>query len=807
MPSPVLFEKILADYFEPVLLLNEKLIAVWVNNSFAEITGIPKSKWENNQLFDILKQHLNEKDLLLLKEYLLKQEYQTIETPLKREDTHKWIRWEIKKLSDSQHLMISIADITQEIKRRQITDLSQQLSEEYLTQTNANEYFNAILTQLLAVTESEYGFMGEVFYENGDPYLKTYAITNISWNKETSDFYNQFAPTGMEFRNLNTLFGYAMLSKAPVITNNPSNHPKKGGIPKGHPPLNAFLGIPVLLSDGEMVGLIGLANKPGGYAEKDIDDLRTFLELFGAIIKSKKNAQEKDFVQKQLRQTLAEKEALLTALNNSAIVSITDLHGKIISVNTIFCQVSGYNEEELIGQNHNIINSGLHDEAFWKDLWRNIIAGKTWRAEICNRAKDGSLYWVDTVINPIYGPNGEIHQFLAIRYLITQRKEAEENLAKAKDLAEASLRTKRRFLANMSHEIRTPLHAILGLGEQITQGIMEEGQKEQMKLINESARALLSIINDIIDISRMEEGKMKLDYVAFDLKHIVISVFKLLQTYARKKELDFELIYDPALEITVLGDPVRLRQILINILGNAIKFTEKGMVRLHCKASKKEGSALMVSFICEDTGIGISDDMKKRMFQDFSQEDETFQRKFGGSGLGLAITSELVKMMDGTIDIESQKEVGTKVFINIPVESTTQAEKQSDNQISINREKLKRIKVLIAEDNQFNRVLIQIIFNNNQIPYDMAVNGLEAFEMASKEEYDILLMDIQMPEMDGIESMQRIRETSHGKLPIIAVTANAIPEELNHYLELGFNDFITKPFSEEALLDKMLKFV
>ncbi|MFN9711221.1 MAG: response regulator, partial [Bacteroidota bacterium] len=500
-------------------------------------------------------------------------------------------------------------------------------------------------------------------------------------------------------------------------------------------------------------------------------------------------------------------EALLNALNNSAIVSITDLNGKIISVNTIFCQVSGYNEEELIGQNHNIINSGFHDNAFWKDLWTNILAGKTWRAEICNRAKDGSIYWVDTVINPIYGQNGEIHQFLAIRYLITQRKEAEENLAKAKDVAESSLRVKRRFLANMSHEIRTPLHAILGLGEQIMQGIKEESQKEQMKLINESAKALLSIINDIIDISRIEEGKMKLDYVPFDLEHIVNSVFKLLQTYAHKKALHFELMYDPELDSKVVGDPVRLRQILINVLGNAIKFTEKGMVRLHCKVAKKEGKDLLVSFLCEDTGIGISDDMKKRMFQDFSQEDETYQRKFGGSGLGLAITSELVKLMGGIIDIESQKNTGTKVFISIPMEINIKPEKKFADHIPIEKEKLKHINVLVAEDNQFNRVLIQIIFNNNQIQYDMAVNGLEAFEMATKEKYDIILMDIQMPEMDGIEAMQKIRASKNNKIPMIAVTANAIPEELNHYLELGFNDFITKPFTEENLLLKMLKFV
>jgi PAS domain S-box-containing protein len=646
-----------------------------------------------------------------------------------------------------------------------------------------------------------------VFFDNGAPYLKTFAITNIAWNKETHDFYNQYAPTGMEFRNLKTLFGYAMVSKKPVITNEPSKHPQKGGIPPGHPALNAFLGIPVILSNGEMVGLIGVANKPSGYSEKDVDELKLFLELLGAIIQSKKNAQQKIEIENTLKETLSEKDALLQALNNSAIVSVTDLSGKIIQVNKMFCEVSGFTEKELVGRNHRVLNSGFHDKAFWKDLWDQILAGKPWRAEVCNKAKNGSIFWVDTIVNPIYDAHGKISQFLAIRNLITQRKEAEEHLAKAKTLAEASLRTKRRFLANISHEIRTPLHAILGMGEQMAHHLKDEQQQEQMKLVNDSAKVLLNIINDILDISRMEEGKLKLEHVAFDLHDTINGVFKLLRSYAQEKKLHFELIYDPELERVVLGDPVRLRQVLINILGNAIKFTEKGGVRLKCRASQKKDKHLMVGFICEDTGVGISEEMKKRMFQEFSQEDETFQRKFGGSGLGLAITNELVKLMDGNIEIHSEKNAGTQVLIDIPFEINEQPEKPIVSEPKIEKEKLYNCKVLVAEDNQFNRVLIQIILNNNHIQYDMANNGLEAYEKAQNDFYDIILMDIQMPEMDGIEAMQKIRDEKGKDIPIIAVTAHAIPEELNHYLELGFSDFITKPFNEETLLSKLVKFV
>ncbi len=471
----------------------------------------------------------------------------------------------------------------------------------------------------------------------------------------------------------------------------------------------------------------------------------------------------------------------------------------------MFCEVSGYTEEELIGHNHSIITSGYHNDDFWKDLWETVTKGKTWRGEVCNKTKSGSIFWVDTVINPIYDKAGAITQYLAIRNLITEKKEAEIHLAKAKDQAEASLRVKRRFLANISHEIRTPLHAIMGVGEQIMQTMTETKHKEQMQLVNDSAKVLLNIINDILDVSRMEEGKMKLEHVAFDLKHMVSSVYQLLQAYAKEKNLQYELIFDPELDKIVYGDPVRLRQVLINILGNAIKFTEKGSVRLICKVAGSSDENLHISFLCEDTGIGISEDMKKRLFQDFSQEDESFQRKFGGSGLGLTITHELIKMMGGMIEIESEKHKGTKVFVNIPVEiNLTIPKEKIPEKIIIDKEKLKKCRILVAEDNQFNRVLMQIIFNNNELNYEMAFNGVEACRMIEDNDYDIILMDIQMPEMDGIEAMHKIRSMKGKDLPIIAVTANAIQEELAYYLKEGFNDYITKPFTEETLLHKMM---
>jgi len=802
--SALELEKILANSSLPMLLFNSSFDVKWINQAFVAITHVTEEVWKSQSIKETLKSNLDERAYFEVEKTLEKSNPDIIET-LFINNGNNYLKWDIHRNKQSGDNLLIVRNISAEKKRRDIVTLVQTLSENYLTQTNANDYFNNVLTQLLIVTESEYGFMGEVFYEHEEPYLKTFAITNISWNKETSDFYNAHAPTGMEFRNLKTLFGYAMTSKKPVITNEPSMHPKRGGIPHGHPPLNAFLGIPIILSNGELVGLIGLANKPKGYSEKDIEELKGFIELLGAIIQSKKNVSQKNIIEHKLKEAVSEKDALLQALNNSALVSVTDLYGKIISVNKLFCEASGYTEEELIGNNHSLLNSGYHNVHFWKDLWETILQGKSWRAEVCNKTKNGTIFWVDTIINPIYNTAGVITKFLSIRNLITEKKEAEIQLENAKNLAESSLKIKRRFLANISHEIRTPLHAIMGVGEQILQSATESKQKEQLALINDSAKVLLNIINDILDVSRMEEGKMKLEHEAFNLKHIVNSVFLLLQTNALEKSLQYELFFDDNLDKIVYGDPVRLRQVLINILGNAIKFTDKGAVRLICKAAGKSDNTLHISIRCEDSGVGISEDMKKRLFQDFSQEDESFQRKFGGSGLGLTITHELVKLMGGMIEIQSEKNVGTTVLINISVDIIEHIpqEKIAVKQV-MDKSKLEHCKVLVAEDNQFNRMLMQIIFNNNHIHYDMAVNGLEVCTMMLEKDYDIILMDIQMPEMDGIEAMHKIRSIKGNALPIIAVTANAIQEELDYYVREGFTNYITKPFTEEVLLQKMI---
>ncbi len=389
---------------------------------------------------------------------------------------------------------------------------------------------------------------------------------------------------------------------------------------------------------------------------------------------------------------------------------------------------------------------------------------------------------------------------------IQARKEAEEKLARAKNVAENSLKIKRKFLANISHEIRTPLHAIIGLGEQISLSDLDSRQQMQINMMNESAKGLLGIINDLLDYSRIEDGKLSFESVSFNLREMLYAVYNLFEHSADKKNLKLDYEVHASAQHTFTGDPLRIRQIITNIISNAIKFTEKGSVTIRFTVVEENDENLYMHFTCKDTGIGMSDEMKRKLFEDFSQEDESFQRKYGGSGLGLSITRELVRFMGGTIEIESKKDNGTSVAIKIPLKKSTQEINKlqyTDKEDSgTNNVSLEQLRILAAEDNEFNQLLLKFIFENHNINYAIAVNGEEAVRLLSETEFDLILMDIQMPDMDGLEATALIRNQPND-IPIIAMTANAVKEELEAYLTLGFTDYVTKPFEESVLLKKL----
>jgi PAS domain S-box-containing protein len=779
--------------------------------------------------------------------------------------------------------------------------------------SNKRQLFKQMLANMLSVTGSEYGFIGEILHREGQPYLKTYAITDISWDEQTRALYQKYEQVGMEFTNLNTLFGYTIKTGEHVISNDPANDSKRGGLPRGHPPLNHYLGIPLHDKENTLVGMLGIANKKGGYSEDDIRFLEPIVSLASAFISSIKSTEAKDQMSGYLN-------TYKDALNAHSILAVTDSLGTITFVNQRFCDVSKYSSEELIGQNHRIVNSGYHPKSFFENLWNTINSGKKWQGEIKNKAKDGSFYWVDTTIVPFMDETNKPYQFISIRNDITQLKEQEQELqnffrlslqlmciadtegnfkkvsssfenllgyseeellsipflnlihpediektksviafmlsggkstgfqnryykkdgstvllswtasinpedhliyATAIDITESDVlqnkliesrlevekaKEKDKFLANMSHEIRTPLNAIIGFTDLLSETEMTHQQRAHVDIISSALKNLNVIINDILDISKLESGKLELEKREFNLEHLAKQVIQMHSARAKSKNIKLMLNYDSEIPTSIVGDETRLSQILTNLISNAIKFTAEGFVELRIIEKSRSDRRSTISFAVKDSGIGIEKANIRKIFERFSQAEDYTTRVYGGTGLGLNIVKSLVELHHGKLDVSSEPGKGSEFTAEITytfvdpddVQDTKRKAKKSGI------ESLEGRKILLVEDNEHNQILAQTFLQRRGAVVEIAGNGKIALNLLQKENsFDLILMDIQMPIMDGLQTTRQIRTKLKIETPIIGCSAHALASERNLCLETGMNDYITKPYTEAELVNSV----
>ncbi len=596
-----------------------------------------------------------------------------------KDNSYKWILCRgtvVGRNSENEPVrMIGIhSDITRQRKmveqiehQKKLVDMLHKSTTDFVVKSNFQNTMNTMLETLLDLTGSEYGFVGEVLYDNnGDPYLKTHAISDISWSPETEGLYNEFKEKGMEFRNLNTLFGHVMISKQSVLGNDPASDPRAGGLPSGHPPLKSFLGVPVLYGD-KLVGMYGIANRTNGYDDEIKEFLRPFDITYGVIIHSRRMAETEEDTRKAL--------------------------------------------------------------------------------------------------------------------------------IEAKEIAENANQAKSDFLSSMSHELRTPMNAILGFSQLLEYDeALGEEQKESVKEILKAGYHLLELINEVLDLAKVESGHMEMSLEPIELYPLIEECISLVSSLAEKRNI--KLGYNIEKNTAVRADHMRLKQVILNLLSNAIKYnTEGGSVTIFPEFHGE--NRIQVHFT--DTGPGIPADQMKELFQPFNRL-EAENSEIEGTGIGLTITRKIMELMDGSIDVNSEVGIGSTFWIELPLDLLpldTYSQEGSNSKIEIPVENgmYEKLTVLYIEDNPANMKLVAQIFSQrNYIKLITAHTPELGIEMALSFNPRLILLDINMPGLDGYEVLEIFKgKESLINIPVIAITANAMPHDIDRGKKAGFTDYLTKP--------------
>jgi PAS domain S-box-containing protein len=563
----------------------------------------------------------------------------------------------------------------------------------FMNKKQIKDSFDLMLKTLLEGTHSEYGFIGEVLIQSLErrPYLKTHAITNIAWDEKTRLFYAQNAPVGLEFYNLESLFGSVIVSEKPVISNQPSEDKRACGLPPGHPPLNSFLGLP-FFHGHELIGMVGIANRPGGYDQEVIHFLAPFLSTCSNLIMGYRNEMQR-------------KEA---------------------------------------------------EQA---------------------------------------------------------RQKAQAELIQAKESAEKANLTKSRFLATMSHEIRTPLNGILGMAQLLLMPNLNENERiDAAQTIMNSGQTLLALLNDILDLAKIEEGKVEIKKQMIQPRLLIRETIDLFTEICKRKGLAITSEIDANVKATYISDPIRLRQMLSNFVSNAIKFTDVGSVHISLSYEVLGSGKQFLEFSVRDTGQGISKADTQRLFQPFTQLDNSRKRERDGTGLGLFLVQKMADLMGGTTGVWSEVGKGSCFWFKVEVDTFKPSmERIKPRNNHVVDKFVHKQRILVVEDNPVNLKVISKFLQKAEYEFTAAQNGEEALKVYEEGAFipEVILMDCHMPKMDGFEATLRIRELeSDDDIPqaiIIALTADAYLENREHCYEVGMDDFLEKPVKYHDLIRTLRK--
>ncbi len=511
---------------------------------------------------------------------------------------------------------------------------------------------------------------------------------------------------------------------------------------------------------------------------------------------------------------------LLNNLNNYFTYK-KNPQGEMIHMSNSVEKVLGYQLEDI---KLNFDKYCLDSEKYLAKVSQTVFGDEQLSYEMEIRASDESIHTINLSEIAIRDENNKIIEYEGIAHDVTEQKLYERQLSISKEEAELANKIKGQFLANMSHEIRTPLNAIIGLGQLLLNSKLNEKQLSQLKKINFSSHLLLNLVNEILDFSKVESDQIELEQVNFSIYELIENLQQMSIEKARQKNLRLIYKIDRAVPDNLIGDPLRLSQIFLNLINNAIKFTQRGKVIINIQMNSMDNDICTLLCSVQDTGIGISPKQFDKLFKPFSQVDSSMTRQFGGTGLGLAICKKMVRLMHGEIWVESQLQVGSTFYFTVQLalshsqanpifeESSAGMEQISDrtdsDQIEKNVQPAERPKILLAEDNEINQEVALNILAEMDVDVVVVNDGLEALEKVKQESFSLILMDLQMPVMDGFEATRLIKSMpEHRKIPIIAMTAHAMQGDRDKCLAMGMDDYLPKPIDIKVFTQTLKKWL
>ncbi|WP_428718040.1 response regulator [Undibacterium curvum] len=573
------------------------------------------------------------------------------------------------------------------------------------------------------------------------------------------------------------------------------------------------------------------------YLHRDQHDIWTQLNVSVVRGKDGKAAhfvfQIQDITERKVAEAQLHKLSLAVEQSPETII-ITNVQYQIEYVNEAFVKTFGYSREELIGKTPAMIGTRSLRQEQREHLFATLQRGQIWKGEFVNQRKDGSQIIQYAIITPLRQEDGSITHYVSVQEDITDKKRLGEELdkhrhhleelvvsrtaelAQARLQAEAANEAKSNFIANMSHEIRTPMNGVLGMTYLAMAATSDPKQRDYLKKIQLSGQHLLHIVNDILDFSKIEAGKLTLESVDFWLDEILNNLASMMSNKLIGRNIVLNFDVDPALANHMHGDPLRLSQILINYTNNALKFTESGEIVVRARKVNDAADGWLVRFEVQDSGIGMSEEQQSKLFRSFEQADSSTTRKYGGTGLGLAISKQLARLMGGDVGVSSEVGKGSTFWCTVHLSAAKQEvappepleENMSNTKLRLLVNERERITVLVVDDNQFNQQIASELLESADLTVLLAGDGQQALDILADKAVDCILMDIQMPVMDGLEATRKIRaQDKFAHLPVIAMTANAMNEDRLQCLGAGMNDFIAKPFIPEVLFTTILRWL